>query len=406
MCQQCDDSPCTHVCPTGASYRDENNVVLVDKEKCIGCKYCMMACPYGVRSWSPSEHVVEKCTLCGQLTSVGEEPKCVAACCASARFYGDLDDPNSDASKALAAAGADSVHRLKDVGNGPQTAYILSAKYAESERGGEVMDIQWSLVLFTALTGMGGWLFFFICLNVFVRKTDKGAFAGTATALALTVVGGLASVTHLSHPDRMLGALQHPTSGIFTEALLVGLLAIVMIAFLVMLRRGIDGGALKAVAVVGMALGALMSFMAGQSYLMSAIAAWNTELLPLGYLGTAAASGAAAYLVLIAAQKADENACSLYGLMTLAAGCVALITVLAYGAVAGAFAGDAAPMTIAAAAFGGVAPIACGFLARKKPGSAVALGAVALIAALIGSIAFRCAMWVIGAGLYDFFGLI
>ena len=49
-----------------------------------------------------SEHVVEKCTLCGQLTSVGEEPKCVAACCASARFYGDLDDPNSDASKALA----------------------------------------------------------------------------------------------------------------------------------------------------------------------------------------------------------------------------------------------------------------------------------------------------------------
>ena len=59
MCQQCDDSPCTHVCPTGASYRDENNVVLVDKEKCIGCKYCMMACPYGVRSWSPSEHVVE-----------------------------------------------------------------------------------------------------------------------------------------------------------------------------------------------------------------------------------------------------------------------------------------------------------------------------------------------------------
>ena len=73
MCQQCDDSPCTHVCPTGASYRDENNVVLVDKEKCIGCKYCMMACPYGVRSWSPSEHVVEKCTLCGQLTSVGED---------------------------------------------------------------------------------------------------------------------------------------------------------------------------------------------------------------------------------------------------------------------------------------------------------------------------------------------
>ena len=131
MCQQCADAPCVHVCPTGASYRDGNNVVLIDREKCIGCKYCMMACPYGVRDWNKASKTVEKCTLCGQLTSVGEEPKCVAACCASARFYGDLDDPNSDASKALAAAGADSVHRLKDVGNGPQTAYILSAKYAE-----------------------------------------------------------------------------------------------------------------------------------------------------------------------------------------------------------------------------------------------------------------------------------
>lgn len=132
LCMHCENPPCVEACPTeGATYKREDGIVVVDKEKCIGCKYCMMACPYGVRSWSPSEHVVEKCTLCGQLTSVGEEPKCVAACCASARFYGDLDDPNSDASKALAAAGADSVHRLKDVGNGPQTAYILSAKYAE-----------------------------------------------------------------------------------------------------------------------------------------------------------------------------------------------------------------------------------------------------------------------------------
>ena len=131
QCQHCKNPECVRVCPTGASHIREDGTVQIDKSKCIGCRFCALACPYGVRSWSPSEHVVEKCTLCGQLTSVGEEPKCVAACCASARFYGDLDDPNSDASKALAAAGADSVHRLKDVGNGPQTAYILSAKYAE-----------------------------------------------------------------------------------------------------------------------------------------------------------------------------------------------------------------------------------------------------------------------------------
>ena len=69
MCQQCENAPCVSVCPTGASYRDGNNVVLVDKEKCIGCKYCMMACPYGVRSWNAAEKCAEKCTLCGHLTS-------------------------------------------------------------------------------------------------------------------------------------------------------------------------------------------------------------------------------------------------------------------------------------------------------------------------------------------------
>lgn len=129
-CQQCENAPCVHVCPTGASYRDADGKVLVDKEKCIGCKYCMMACPYGVRSWNAAEKAVEKCTLCGQLTAADQEPACVAACCANARFYGDLDDPQSDAAQAVAAADAKSLHTLKDVGNKPLTQYILSEKVA------------------------------------------------------------------------------------------------------------------------------------------------------------------------------------------------------------------------------------------------------------------------------------
>ena len=129
-CQQCENAPCVHVCPTGASYRDADGKVLVDKEKCIGCKYCMMACPYGVRSWNAAEKAVEKCTLCGQLTAADQEPACVAACCANARFYGDLDDPQSDAAQAVAAADAKSLHTLKDVGNKPLTQYILSEKIA------------------------------------------------------------------------------------------------------------------------------------------------------------------------------------------------------------------------------------------------------------------------------------
>ena len=63
----------------------------------------MMACPYGVRDWNKAESVVEKCTLCQHLTAAGEKPQCVKVCSVQCRFYGDLDDPESDASKAIAA---------------------------------------------------------------------------------------------------------------------------------------------------------------------------------------------------------------------------------------------------------------------------------------------------------------
>ena len=128
QCQQCENAACVNVCPTGASYRDpDTNVVLVDKSKCIGCKYCMMACPYGVRSFNESEGVVEKCTLCSQLTADGsDDPACVHNCCTGARFFGDLDDPDSDASKAIAEAGEDNCYHLPDPGNAnPTCVYIL-----------------------------------------------------------------------------------------------------------------------------------------------------------------------------------------------------------------------------------------------------------------------------------------
>jgi Fe-S-cluster-containing dehydrogenase component len=137
MCQQCADAPCVNVCPTGASYRDENNVVLIDKEKCIGCRYCMMACPYGVRNWNEEEEVMEKCTLCGQLTSIGELPACVKSCSAGARFYGDIEDSESDAAKAIAAADPANVHELLNLGNNPSTKYIMSEAMHGEWKDGE-----------------------------------------------------------------------------------------------------------------------------------------------------------------------------------------------------------------------------------------------------------------------------
>lgn len=136
LCMHCENPPCVEACPTeGATYKREDGIVVVDKEKCIGCKYCMMACPYGVRSWNAAESVVEKCTLCAHLSKNGELPMCVRTCSAGARFYGDIDDPSSDASKALAAADPASIHTLQDVGNHPATHYILSPKRAAWKEG-------------------------------------------------------------------------------------------------------------------------------------------------------------------------------------------------------------------------------------------------------------------------------
>lgn len=107
MCQQCVDAPCVNVCPTGASYRDpDTNVVLVDKEKCIGCKYCMAACPYGVRIQIEKTGVIEKCRFCWYEGEPGNPPACVGTCISGARVFGDLDDPESDISREIARTNA------------------------------------------------------------------------------------------------------------------------------------------------------------------------------------------------------------------------------------------------------------------------------------------------------------
>ncbi len=96
-CQHCDNPECVSVCPTGASYRREDGVVLVDHSKCIGCQYCVMACPYGVRAYDEGRDkgVIEKCTMCAHLIDKGEKPACVKHCPGQARLFGDLDDPES-----------------------------------------------------------------------------------------------------------------------------------------------------------------------------------------------------------------------------------------------------------------------------------------------------------------------
>ncbi|MBW2691808.1 MAG: 4Fe-4S dicluster domain-containing protein [Deltaproteobacteria bacterium] len=117
-CQQCEDAPCTTVCPTGATWQESDGIIVIDYDWCIGCRYCMAACPYGARhfNWgepnlpaedvNPNMHilgnkprtrgVVEKCTFCIQRVREGRMPACHEACPVGARKFGNLLDPDSE----------------------------------------------------------------------------------------------------------------------------------------------------------------------------------------------------------------------------------------------------------------------------------------------------------------------
>jgi len=118
QCQQCENPPCTKVCPVGATWKEKDGIVVIDYDWCIGCRYCMAACPYGARNFNwaepslpkaelnPDTHalgnrprpkgVVEKCTFCIQRTRAGRYPACVEACPVGARKFGNLLDPQSE----------------------------------------------------------------------------------------------------------------------------------------------------------------------------------------------------------------------------------------------------------------------------------------------------------------------
>ncbi|WP_207652667.1 4Fe-4S dicluster domain-containing protein [Desulfosporosinus sp. FKA] len=152
-CMQCDKAPCVQVCPVRASYKADNGIVVIDYDRCIGCRYCISACPYGARSYDDGasyeqemlgyndvqapeygkkrgpcrngkipEGVVRKCSFCFHRLERGEEPACVETCIGDARYFGDLNDPNSVVSKLAASPRA---YRLKeDQGTEPRVIYL------------------------------------------------------------------------------------------------------------------------------------------------------------------------------------------------------------------------------------------------------------------------------------------
>lgn len=145
LCMHCDKAPCVAVCPTGASHQTADGVVVVDADRCMGCKYCIIACPYQARYLYESEDVtkakevygegpatpsVDKCTFCEHRLKEGREPACVASCIAGARIFGRLDDPNSAVAKLVASGQAKPLR--PDVGTSPKVYYLSKLPGKES----------------------------------------------------------------------------------------------------------------------------------------------------------------------------------------------------------------------------------------------------------------------------------
>ncbi len=102
LCNQCEDAPCNQVCPVHAAFTSPEGIELVDPDRCIGCAYCVQACPYGVRFINPDTGNADKCTWCYHRIKRNEQPACVEACPVGARVFGRLDDPESEISKRIA----------------------------------------------------------------------------------------------------------------------------------------------------------------------------------------------------------------------------------------------------------------------------------------------------------------
>ena len=122
LCNQCDNPACVQVCPVGATYQTDDGVVLVDRDWCIGCGYCIMACPYGVRFFHPVHKVAEKCNFCYHRISNGREPACVDSCAFGARRIANLRDPDDPVTKIITT---EKVAVLKDeYGTKPHVFYL------------------------------------------------------------------------------------------------------------------------------------------------------------------------------------------------------------------------------------------------------------------------------------------
>lgn len=185
------------------------------------------------------------------------------------------------------------------------------------------MAVQWPLLIFSVLLGVASGAFVFLGIGELTGRFRKVRFVGAVIILACLAVGGIASVFHLGHPERVTHLLGNLGSGLSKELFVVAIMGIVTIAYMVLCHKDYPG-ATKVLGVIGMVVGIALPLVAGASYLMPARPAWDSFTLPLMYLGAGLGMGMLlmAGLVLLRGDAAEEGS---FALKLALAGVIAMV---------------------------------------------------------------------------------
>ena len=276
------------------------------------------------------------------------------------------------------------------------------------------MGNEWALVFFTVLAGLGTGTFVGVGVSEWLGKAEYVRKPGAIVALVALPVSGFSSLLHLGRPERMFGALGHPTSGIFLEALMIGLTMVGVCAYLVALRKGATDKTRKMITAIAALPAIVLAFAVGDTYVMPSRPAWDTLVLPVAYVVSAAIMGCFSLGVLLV-WKESVQATALRRTTLVVLAIQAVVTVAYLVALATApypdvtrsatrvLAGNLAPLFwIGIVLIGLLVPVALMMMKwQEKLPRPVAL--IGLVCTVIGAIAFRVMMFNLGTGIIQFF---
>ena len=292
------------------------------------------------------------------------------------------------------------------------------------------MELQWPLILFTSLTAWACGVFGGAGVLALKGAGKKSQVALTVASVVLLALGGIAVFFHLQHWERIFNGFGHITSGITQELIAIVVFVVVAVAYFVSLRKSSDGGTVPAgLAWAAIVISVVLAAVCAHSYMMPARPAWNSVLEVASIVGAACLMGPATCAVVMAVRGDDASACGLPSVVGSAVGAMCTAAYAAFmqtsggaftqvgnyfdpthptkamadvGAVAGE---QAALLWLGAVVVGAIVPLACCIVARKKGDAASwkAFGAVAVVAAIAGSIFLRVAFYNLGLSVFMFY---